>query len=57
MTNRRTTPLGVGMCFSNEPGLYLPGKFRIRIEDCFHMTDSGPKWFSKPQASIEYLAD
>lgn len=47
------TPLAPGMCFSNEPGLYLPGKFGIRIEDCFHMTDSGPVWFSTPPKAIE----
>ncbi|WP_314373720.1 Xaa-Pro peptidase family protein [Sphingomonas paucimobilis] len=47
------TPLASGMCFSNEPGLYLPGKFGIRLEDCFHMADSGPVWFSKPPTSID----
>ncbi|WP_294202747.1 Xaa-Pro peptidase family protein [uncultured Sphingomonas sp.] len=47
------TPLAPGMCFSNEPGLYLPGKFGIRLEDCFHMTENGPVWFSKPPQSIE----
>ncbi len=47
------TPLAAGMCFSNEPGLYLPGKFGVRLEDCFHMTDAGPKWFSEPSASID----
>ncbi len=46
-------PLAAGMCFSNEPGLYLPGKFGIRIEDCFHMTESSPVWFSQPPRSIE----
>ena len=35
------------------PGLYLPGKFGIRLEDCFHMADSGPVWFSKPPTSID----
>ncbi|MDY0958792.1 Xaa-Pro peptidase family protein [Sphingomonas sp. CFBP8993] len=47
------TPLAPGMCFSNEPGLYLPGKFGIRLEDCFHMTEAGPVWFSTPPRSIE----
>ena len=47
------TPLAPGMCFSNEPGIYLPGKFGIRLEDCFHMTASGPKYFSQPPASID----
>ncbi|WP_019514906.1 M24 family metallopeptidase [Sphingomonas sp. Mn802worker] len=47
------TPLSVGMCFSDEPGLYLPGKFGVRLEDCFHMTQAGPKWFSQPPISID----
>ena len=47
------TKLAPGMCFSNEPGLYLPGKFGVRLEDCFHMTEAGPKWFSVPPVSIE----
>jgi Xaa-Pro dipeptidase len=47
------TPLVAGMCFSNEPGLYIPGSFGIRLEDCFHMTESGPKWFSTPPSTID----
>jgi Xaa-Pro dipeptidase len=47
------TPLAAGMCFSNEPGIYLPGKFGIRFEDCFHMTEAGPKWFTTPPPSID----
>lgn len=48
-----TVKLALGMCFSNEPGIYLPGKFGVRLEDCFHMTEAGPKWFSLPPKSIE----
>ncbi|HUE78902.1 MAG TPA: Xaa-Pro peptidase family protein [Sphingomicrobium sp.] len=48
-----TTPLAPGMCFSNEPGIYLPGKFGIRLEDCFYMTAAGPKWFTVPPPSID----
>ncbi|WP_324807776.1 Xaa-Pro peptidase family protein [Sphingomonas sp. LY29] len=47
------TTLAPGMCFSNEPGIYIPGKFGVRLEDCFHMTAAGPKWFSVPPASID----
>ncbi|MBW4330882.1 Xaa-Pro peptidase family protein [Stakelama sp. CBK3Z-3] len=46
-------PLDVGMCFSDEPGIYLPGKFGVRLEDCFHMTEAGPKFFSEPPQSID----
>ncbi|MDQ3145279.1 MAG: Xaa-Pro peptidase family protein, partial [Pseudomonadota bacterium] len=48
-----TTRLAPGMCFSNEPGIYLPGKFGIRLEDCFHMTAAGPRYFSTPPVSID----
>lgn len=48
-----TTPLAPGMCFSDEPGLYLPGRFGVRLEDCFHMTDAGPRWFSTPPVSLD----
>lgn len=47
------TPLAPGMCFSNEPGIYIPGSFGVRLEDCFHMTEAGPKWFSTPPDSID----
>lgn len=47
------TPLAAGMCFSDEPGIYLPGEFGIRLEDCFHMTADGPRWFSEPARSID----
>jgi Xaa-Pro dipeptidase len=46
------TPLEPGMCFSDEPGLYIPGEFGIRLEDCWHMTDTGPKLFSALATSI-----
>jgi len=47
------TKLAPGMCFSNEPGIYIPGKFGVRLEDCFHMTAAGPQWFSEPPRSID----
>lgn len=47
------TRLIPGMCFSNEPGLYIPGEFGVRLEDCWYMTDQGPKLFSPLARSIE----
>jgi Xaa-Pro dipeptidase len=47
------TPLAPGMCFSDEPGLYIPGKFGVRIEDCWHMTETGPRFFTQPPPSID----
>lgn len=42
-----------GMCFSDEPGIYVPGELGVRLEDCFYMTDTGPRWFSEPPTSID----
>ena len=53
LVHGETTSLAPGMCFSNEPGIYIPGEFGIRLEDCFYMTDSGPKWFSEPPPSLD----
>jgi len=47
------TPLAVGMCFSNEPMLCVPGEFGVRLEDHFYMTVEGPKWFTEPSLSID----
>ena len=30
-----------GMCFSCEPGVYLPGKFGVRVEDLVLVTADG----------------
>jgi Xaa-Pro dipeptidase len=48
-----TTPLQAGMCFSDEPGIYIPGEFGIRLEDCWHMTEQGPKLFTALAKSID----
>ena len=53
LVHGETTPLAPGMCFSDEPGLYIPGKFGVRIEDCWHMTANGPKFFTQPPQSID----
>lgn len=35
-----------GMCFSIEPGIYLPGKVGVRIEDCVYVTKEGCQSFT-----------
>ena len=47
------TPLEPGMCFSNEPMIVVPGKFGIRLEDHFYMTEHGARWFTEPSHSID----
>ena len=47
------TALQAGMCFSDEPGIYIPGEFGIRLEDCWTMTASGPKLFTALAKSLD----
>lgn len=47
------TPLAAAMCFSNEPMVVLPGRFGVRLEDHFHITDDGAAWFTEPAPSID----
>jgi Xaa-Pro dipeptidase len=48
-----STPLEYGMCFSDEPGLYIPGEFGVRLEDCWYMTATGAKLFTPLAKSID----
>jgi Xaa-Pro dipeptidase len=47
------TPLQAGMCFSDEPGIYIPGEFGVRLEDCWFMTASGPQLFTPLAKSLD----
>ena len=48
-----SSPLEAGMCFSDEPGIYIPGEFGVRLEDCWVMTASGPKLFTPLAKSLD----
>ncbi len=41
MVEGDTNPLEAGMCFSIEPGIYLTGRFGVRIEDIVTVTENG----------------
>jgi Xaa-Pro aminopeptidase len=41
MVEGEEQPLVPGMCFSVEPGIYLPGRFGVRIEDIVAVTTHG----------------
>jgi Xaa-Pro dipeptidase len=47
------TPLAAGMCFSDEPGIYIPGEFGVRLEDCWYMSETGPKLFTPLAKSLD----
>jgi Xaa-Pro aminopeptidase len=42
MVKGNTTPIAVGHAFSVEPGIYVPGKWGMRLEDIVVVTEAGP---------------
>jgi Xaa-Pro dipeptidase len=46
-------PLAPGMVFSDEPGIYIPGEFGVRLEDDMVITDSGAELFTPQSTSLE----
>jgi Xaa-Pro dipeptidase len=46
-------PLAVGMCFSDEPGVYIPEEFGVRLEDDMHITENGAELFTPQSPSLE----
>jgi len=53
LVRNEQTPLALGMCFSNEPMICVPGEFGVRLEDHFYMTSAGPRWFTEPALAID----
>jgi Xaa-Pro dipeptidase len=48
-----TQPLQAGMTFSDEPGIYLPGEFGVRLEDDWVVTETGGEMFTPTSHSID----
>jgi Xaa-Pro dipeptidase len=46
-------PLAAGMAFSNEPGIYIPGEFGIRLEDDMIITPTGARLLTPQSRSLE----
>lgn len=44
-----------GMCFSVEPGIYIPDKVGVRIEDCGYVTKTGFEVFTKTPKELLYF--
>jgi Xaa-Pro dipeptidase len=42
-----------GMTFSDEPGIYIPGEFGVRLEDDMVITDDGARLLTPQSASLE----
>jgi Xaa-Pro dipeptidase len=46
------TLLEPNMVFSDEPGIYIPGEFGIRLEDDMHITENGAELFTSQSPSL-----
>lgn len=55
IVNGNDLVLEPGMCFSIEPGIYIPGFAGVRIEDCGVLTDQGFKPFTKTDKSLKII--
>jgi Xaa-Pro dipeptidase len=47
------TLLARNMTFSDEPGIYIPGEFGVRLEDDMHITENGAELFTPQSPSLE----
>ena len=48
-----TLPLAPGMVFSDEPGIYIPGEFGVRLEDDMYITETGAELMTPQSRSLE----
>jgi Xaa-Pro aminopeptidase len=51
-----THPLVPGMCFSIEPGIYLPGRFGVRIEDIVTVIADGGRRLNNTSHDLHIVA-
>ncbi len=49
-----TRRIETNMTFSDEPGIYIPGEFGVRLEDDMHVTEDGARWFTPQSPSLEH---
>lgn len=50
-----TLPLAPGMVFSDEPGIYLPGRYGVRIEDIVVVTETGGRRLTQSSRDLARL--
>ncbi len=56
ITATSETVLEEGMVFSIEPGIYLPGRFGIRLEDIVILREDGPEILSELPRDAHYVS-
>jgi Xaa-Pro aminopeptidase len=53
LVHGNSMPLAANMTFSDEPGIYIPGEFGMRLEDDMLITESGAVLITGQSASLE----
>ena len=53
LVKENTLKLEPGMTFSDEPGIYIPGEFGVRLEDDMYITQDGAGLFTPPSPSLD----
>ena len=53
LVSGNSLPLEVGMAFSIEPGIYLPGRFGVRIEDIVVVGDHGAILMNRADKTLQ----
>ena len=52
-SGEKSIALEANMTFSDEPGIYIPGKFGVRLEDDMHILEGGSELFTPQSPSLE----
>ena len=55
ITSTSETILEPGMVFSIEPGIYMPDKFGVRLEEIIILADSGPEILSQISRELKVI--
>lgn len=56
MVDGNDLPLQPGMVFSDEPGIYIPGRFGVRIEDILVCTEDGAESFNDARRDLVVMS-
>ncbi len=56
MVEGESRPIEAGMCFSIEPGIYLRGRFGVRIEDIVVATDGGARRLNNTSRELHIVS-
>lgn len=55
MHSKNDLALKEGMCYTIEPGIYVPGSGGVRIEDMVYMTDKGPEILTESPRELRII--